>query len=95
MSRMGELAEAVDTADQLRASRPMSMEALLMQIGFMAADFRRLVRANPGCLNHNQEFHLMQIRSDLESCARIGGCIDVYANAYPVEAKEPANAEAD
>lgn len=78
MGRMSELAADIAIADQLREERPTSVAGLLMQIGFMAADLRRLVLSNPGCLSYSQETQLQTIRMDLESVARIGGSIPAF-----------------
>ena len=79
MSRMSELAEQAAIVDSIREpSAPMSKEALLMKLGFMAAELRRLVIHDPACLSHAQEAQLQTIRMDLESVARIGGECEAY-----------------
>lgn len=76
MSRMSEIAESIAVAESTRG--PMSKEALLMHIGFMASDLQSIVHQNPGCLTEAQEYRLMQIRMSLESVARAGGTIKAY-----------------
>lgn len=86
MGRMAELAADIAIADQLREERPMSKEGLLLNLGFMAAELRRLILADRGCLSERQECQLMQIRMDLESAARLGGSIGAYIDGT---AREP------
>lgn len=81
MSRMSEAAESAAIG-----AGPMSKEALLLHLGFMAADLRRYMLANRGCLSERQEAHLKTIRMDLEGAARLGGQISEYIDGT---AREP------
>ena len=55
-----------------------SKAALLMRIGFDAAELRRLTMLDRAWLDADQEHRLMAIRLDLEGVARMGGSIEAF-----------------
>lgn len=66
-----------------------SREALLMRIGFDAAELRRIVMHNRGCFNEREQYRLMRIRLDLQSVAEMGCQISEYVR-HPDEVEEAA-----